>query len=89
MSSGYYRLGANVPGKKLTFEQVGEPVVGRLTSSRTNEEMIKPTPPEAFEPDPRAMGYTGDTCTNCQGSRVRNNGTCKVCDDCGTTTGCS
>lgn len=37
----------------------------------------------------RAQGYTGDTCTSCSGVRMRRNGSCLVCDDCGTTTGCS
>jgi hypothetical protein len=37
----------------------------------------------------KQSGYTGDECTNCHGVRVKNNGTCLVCEDCGTTTGCS
>jgi hypothetical protein len=37
----------------------------------------------------RAQGYTGDPCTQCQGMRVKRNGSCTVCDDCGATTGCS
>lgn len=32
--------------------------------------------------------YTGDVCSNCGTLRMRRNGTCLVCDDCGTTTGC-
>jgi ribonucleoside-diphosphate reductase alpha chain len=39
--------------------------------------------------DARMKGYTGDQCTNCGSMRVRQNGTCAVCEDCGTTTGCS
>lgn len=43
----------------------------------------------------RQMGYTGEMCTNavggavCGSMRVRKNGTCSLCDDCGGTTGCS
>ena len=37
----------------------------------------------------RAQGYTGDPCPNCQMFTMRRNGTCNVCDSCGTTTGCS
>lgn len=37
----------------------------------------------------RLRGYTGDCCVNCAGFNVINNGTCKLCTDCGTTTGCS
>ncbi|WP_303859543.1 vitamin B12-dependent ribonucleotide reductase [Alkalibaculum bacchi] len=31
----------------------------------------------------------GETCSSCGGARMVKNGTCKVCLDCGTTTGCS
>ena len=43
----------------------------------------------------RQMGYTGDMCSNvvggavCGSMRVRKNGTCSLCDDCGGTSGCS
>ncbi len=39
----------------------------------------------------KQMGYTGDVCGNaeCRGLRVRKNGTCLLCDDCGQTSGCS
>ena len=37
----------------------------------------------------RLQGYTGDCCSNCQGFKVRRNGTCTVCEDCSSTSGCS
>lgn len=37
----------------------------------------------------RAKGYTGEQCANCNSMRVKRNGSCTVCDDCGTTSGCS
>jgi ribonucleoside-diphosphate reductase alpha chain len=37
----------------------------------------------------RKAGYTGQSCSSCGSVRVRRNGTCIVCDDCGTTSGCS
>lgn len=37
----------------------------------------------------KASGYTGDVCGTCQSLKVRRNGSCLVCDECGTTTGCS
>ena len=43
----------------------------------------------------RQMGYTGDVCASsvggvvCGSMRVRKNGTCTLCDDCGGTSGCS
>ena len=43
--------------------------------------------------DPRqvavASGYTGDQCSNCNSMRMKVSGHCMVCEDCGTTTGCS
>ncbi len=37
----------------------------------------------------KAKGYTGEQCSNCASMRVKRNGSCTVCDDCGTTSGCS
>ena len=37
----------------------------------------------------KSMGYTGEQCTNCSSIRVKRNGTCLLCEDCGTTSGCS
>jgi len=37
----------------------------------------------------QALGYTGESCSNCNSMRLKRNGTCTVCEDCGSTTGCS
>jgi ribonucleoside-diphosphate reductase alpha chain len=37
----------------------------------------------------KAQGYTGEMCMSCGSSRVKRNGACTVCEDCGTTSGCS
>ena len=37
----------------------------------------------------KRAGYTGGSCSSCGSVRVRRNGTCVVCEDCGTTSGCS
>ncbi|MAT38831.1 MAG: ribonucleoside-diphosphate reductase, adenosylcobalamin-dependent [Ectothiorhodospiraceae bacterium] len=37
----------------------------------------------------RAQGYTGEMCSACGSARVKRNGSCTVCEDCGTTSGCS
>ena len=37
----------------------------------------------------KVQGFTGEQCENCGSMRVKQNGTCKVCEDSGTTTGCS
>lgn len=36
----------------------------------------------------RDQGYTGETCDVCQSLKVRWNGPCKICDDCGASGGC-
>jgi ribonucleoside-diphosphate reductase alpha chain len=37
----------------------------------------------------KSMGYTGEQCSNCSSIRVKRNGSCLLCEDCGTTSGCS
>lgn len=37
----------------------------------------------------REQGYTGDACPACGGFKMVRNGSCLLCTDCGTTTGCS
>ena len=37
----------------------------------------------------RSKGYTGEQCLNCGSMRVKRNGSCTVCEDCGSTSGCS
>lgn len=47
------------------------------------------TPPKISVEQARGSGYTGDACTSCQSMQVKRNGSCLVCESCGTTTGCS
>jgi ribonucleoside-diphosphate reductase alpha chain len=35
------------------------------------------------------IGYTGEQCSSCGSIRVKRNGSCTVCEDCGATSGCS
>ena len=37
----------------------------------------------------KSKGYTGQSCRECGSMKVRRNGACTVCDDCGATSGCS
>lgn len=39
--------------------------------------------------DAKARGYTGERCPSCGSLRLKRNGTCMLCEDCGSTTGCS
>lgn len=73
---------------------------GTITSAPV-EDPVTPTdpapqPPAIVLPAPkmsreqaRGSGYTGDSCTYCQGLQVKRNGSCLVCETCGNTTGCS
>ncbi|MEM4158200.1 MAG: hypothetical protein QXH71_00470, partial [Candidatus Anstonellaceae archaeon] len=49
-------------------------------SSAEKEEMVK---------EAKALGYSGDQCPSCGSMKMKRNGTCLVCLDCGETTGCS
>ncbi len=51
------------------------------------ESMVKPE----ISKTPKTEGERiyGETCATCQSSYLIKNGTCKVCQDCGSTTGCS
>ncbi|MGE5480786.1 MAG: vitamin B12-dependent ribonucleotide reductase [Chloroflexota bacterium] len=44
---------------------------------------------ESYFEDAQKFGYTGEQCANCGSMRVKRNGSCTVCEDCGSTTGCS
>ncbi len=58
----------------------GVPVLNRNGSAK----------PHKQDHGTRELGYTGDVCKNCGGSRMRRNGPgCLCCDECGETTGCS
>ena len=43
--------------------------------------------PVAEKHDPRKEGYTGDTCQNCNSTRVKRDGKCAICEECGTSVG--
>lgn len=54
--------------------------------------ILTPAPGATIVPQPplaTGSGYTGDECPDCGGLRMRRNGTCTLCEDCGATTGCS
>lgn len=62
------------------------------TKAPTNvlEEAVrkKLSPEDEKAKEARLKGYTGDQC-GCGSMRVRRNGSCTVCEDCGSTSGCS
>lgn len=54
----------------------------------TAQATMSPSEPDS-QLTARAQGFTGDTCTNCGSMKMKRNGSCMVCIECGTTTGCS
>jgi ribonucleoside-diphosphate reductase alpha chain len=94
LSSGYSRLGGNVPGK--VFDGLIPEPSKTIIDVRASKEA-----PESMEPGPvkddkkqqiavaRAQGYTGDMCSHCNSMQMKISGHCLVCEACGTTTGCS
>jgi len=37
----------------------------------------------------KSQGYSGEQCSACGSMKLKRNGSCLVCEDCGNTTGCS
>ncbi len=69
---------------KLRSELVEEPVMAEAKPSNTPRAALSTLRSEA-----RSKGYTGEQCSACGSMRVKRNGACTLCDDCGTTSGCS
>ncbi|AJA41401.1 putative B12-dependent class II ribonucleotide reductase [Geobacillus virus E3] len=60
------------------------------TKQQTNDDNVNIYDEEIIK-DAKENGKVvyGEKCSTCGSERLRQNGTCKVCLDCGTTTGCS
>jgi ribonucleoside-diphosphate reductase alpha chain len=56
-----------------------------LVKSVSSEENIA----QEYNKDVSGEVLYGETCSHCGSDRMMRNGTCKLCLDCGTTTGCS
>ncbi|HHT66134.1 MAG: vitamin B12-dependent ribonucleotide reductase [Caldicoprobacterales bacterium] len=70
--------------KDLVTAAYYEPV----ESVKAAKSALEPTPGSQPEEEEGERIY-GETCSNCGSTRLRKNGTCKVCEECGATTGCS
>jgi len=74
--------------EKLRNERVDEePVMAAHHSPLAT--LPKGTAMSTLRSEARSKGYTGEQCSACGSMRVKRNGACTVCDDCGTTSGCS
>ncbi len=73
-------LQAQLPGTEDVPLAVKNPEVA--------QQQMSPGVPES-KTIARAQGFTGDTCGNCGSMKMKRNGSCLLCIECGTTTGCS
>jgi len=72
-------------GTFLTQRQLFEITQGKAPSPRKVSAEPSAPAPQIGE----AKRVYGKTCGNCAGTKMAKNGTCYICLDCGTTTGCS
>ncbi len=89
---GHHYLGLNHLTHVKSIEDVPENTKQKKESkSNEKEELVLQVVDEGATArlESRRAGYTGDTCGSCGSLRVRRNGTCTLCDDCGSTSGCS
>lgn len=79
------------------FRVLGHEYLGRsdlvhvkeAVPARTNEGRKQLSQEERAIAEAKAKGYTGEKCPSCTSMRLKRNGTCALCEDCGSTTGCS
>lgn len=100
MSYGFYKMPPRSTHEEYIAKLIGPMAAEQLLSKGklTGEELksVKELePPKVADTlldakmAAKAQGYSGNICTNCHGARLKRAGHCEVCDDCGTTTGCS
>lgn len=103
ISSGFVRGGANVNKGWLSkfmdkamksnlpipsnSTPLNPPIELRASPSAPADMSVGPTKVDRAQA--RQSGYTGDQCDNCSSMKMKISGHCMVCEDCGTTTGCS
>lgn len=104
MSAGFYRVGANSDPlntrKRYIAAFLADPLNGTvhdmsLAETRPFEaDMLIGGEPEVPHPPvalavAKQQGYTGNQCTMCYSMRMVVSGHCEVCQDCGSSSGCS
>jgi ribonucleoside-diphosphate reductase alpha chain len=63
------------PKKKAEVEVEPKPKIAKASSDALSEA--------------KSSGFTGDSCPACGSMQMKRNGTCQLCQNCGSTTGCS
>ncbi|MCF7866987.1 vitamin B12-dependent ribonucleotide reductase [Candidatus Woesearchaeota archaeon] len=74
-----------------SFDAKGKNGNGVLNNPKKDdkEKQLTITDKDAKVFEAKSKGYTGEQCTSCGSMKLRRNGSCMVCEDCGNTTGCS
>jgi hypothetical protein len=75
------------PVPELISEPILIPVHDRTLKVRPRH--AGQTPKVSAASAAKSQGYTGNSCIVCQGVRMKRNGSCECCEDCGATTGCA
>ena len=85
-------------GSLARLTLVARPVPGAPAPAAAPAEPHPPAPLSAAAPlatlapaatdQLRHLGYSGNVCVTCGGTRMRRRGTCETCEDCGATSGC-
>jgi ribonucleoside-diphosphate reductase alpha chain len=70
-------------------KEVNIPVMTSSTKNSNTNGSTSVATATVSKKDAIAFGYTGEQCSTCSSVRVKRNGSCTVCEDCGTTSGCS
>lgn len=77
-------------GEQLS-EQPG--TIETVVDAKTSSEMTQASTAAAAVPTKielaKQQGYTGSMCGGCGSFKLKRNGSCEVCMDCGATSGCS
>lgn len=91
MSSGFHRMGANVPGKNLGWDNSVLPPYGAMlpTYPAVALPSVSVAMPKMNYAQAKGSGYTGNECTYCNSMLMTISGHCEKCEDCGESSGCS
>jgi ribonucleoside-diphosphate reductase alpha chain len=73
--------------KPAKHEQKNEAVMAKQAA--TTARPVKQSASAEKIATAKKQGFTGEACSQCGSMKVKQNGSCHLCIDCGTTTGCS
>ncbi len=95
--SGQGQMQADASGGAQVFAFAGATALKAEPEAKSLEALFAAAPKAAEAASPQAdaravarmKGYLGEACPECQNMTLVQNGTCKKCETCGATTGCS